>query len=384
VTQHIPVVAMPSIRMATPADAHLPAYDYTLLSAINTCPKWGVLRYELGKRFADSARPTALEMGAMLHEAFAAVRIGLLKKQGLHDHASVHAMRLFGADRTPLVLAPYEQGYTTREYFNSAINCIESLGWEDDPRDVRRTMSNAQDALALYVDDWCTRDDMRVWVADEQNPHDHVGVEIKFDLVLSFRVTQAVLHQLAPPAVCISDVTSSEATVSFRYVGRMDGLCLHGHGDGEMAFIHENKSAARLNDAWKDSYLISHQITGYCVAASMYTGYPVYNGYAIGLAIPRPKRDPFNGIVWEPVTRHPHNVEKWMQWVLHTCEVIWRWAGDPLSAPMYSHSCNRYFRPCSMIPLCYSSPEEQEEMLAEMVDDKWSPLREINNKADSD
>lgn len=381
---HIPVVALPAIRLATPADEHLPAYDFTALSAINTCPKWGVIRYVHGKKFAESGRPVALEMGAMLHEAFAACRIGTLLHTGHREHAVVNSQRLFGDDRSSELLRILESGNTSREYFEACIHVIETFGWVDDDRDARRTMANAHESLSLYVDDWCSRPNMSVWIADPNDATKPAGVEIKFDLVLSFRVTRSVLHQLSPPPVCVTDVTPTEATVSIRYVGRMDGLCYHGEGTGKTLFIHENKSAARLNDAWKDSYLISHQITGYCVAGSLYANEPVYNGYAIGLAIPRPKRDPFGGIVWEPVRRYPHSIQLWLQWVLHTCEIIWRWTGDPLNAPMYSHSCNRYFRPCAYIPLCYEDPEEQVETFASMVDDKWSPLREINHKTDTD
>jgi hypothetical protein len=41
---------------------------------------------------------------------------------------------------------------------------------------------------------------------------------------------------------------------------------------------------------------------------------------------------------------------------------------------MFTHSCNRYFRPCSLIPFCASDREEQERIIAEMVTDEWSPL----------
>ena len=34
-----------STRMATEDDAHLPAYDHTKLSAVNTCPTYGIIRY---------------------------------------------------------------------------------------------------------------------------------------------------------------------------------------------------------------------------------------------------------------------------------------------------------------------------------------------------
>ena len=49
---------------------------------------------------------------------------------------------------------------------------------------------------------------------------------------------------------------------------------------------------------------------------------------------------------------------------------------DPINAPKYSHSCNRYFRPCPMIPMCYGDAEEQVKIRSEMIKDEWSPLSE--------
>jgi hypothetical protein len=36
-------------RMATDADLALEAFDHTKLAAINTCPTWGILRYQMHK-----------------------------------------------------------------------------------------------------------------------------------------------------------------------------------------------------------------------------------------------------------------------------------------------------------------------------------------------
>jgi hypothetical protein len=50
------------------------------------------------------------------------------------------------------------------------------------------------------------------------------------------------------------------------------------------------------------------------------------------------------------------------------------YADDPINAPKYTHSCNRYFKPCSFIAFCDNSEEEQRLILSEMVTDEWSPL----------
>ena len=44
------------------------AYDHTKLSAINTCPTWGILRYTMHKTMGGSSRAMALEAGGAAHE----------------------------------------------------------------------------------------------------------------------------------------------------------------------------------------------------------------------------------------------------------------------------------------------------------------------------
>ena len=62
-------------RMATDEDKHLPTYDHTKLSAINTCPTWGILRYTHHKKMPGSSRAMALAAGSAAHDAFSAVRL---------------------------------------------------------------------------------------------------------------------------------------------------------------------------------------------------------------------------------------------------------------------------------------------------------------------
>jgi hypothetical protein len=67
------------VRVATEADAELPSFDNTKLTAINTCPTWGIVRYHLHKTMSGGSRALALEAGAAMHEMFAAVRLLDLK-----------------------------------------------------------------------------------------------------------------------------------------------------------------------------------------------------------------------------------------------------------------------------------------------------------------
>ena len=63
--------------------------------------------------------------------------------------------------------------------------------------------------------------------------------------------------------------------------------------------VHDNKTASRLNDAWSQSFLLSHQITTYCAAATVFTQHAVHNAEVLGLALPLPKTYDFGGYVRE-------------------------------------------------------------------------------------
>ena len=53
---------------------NLHAFDFTKMSAINTCPTWGIIRYGYHKVFSTTSGAMALEAGSACHEVFAAAR----------------------------------------------------------------------------------------------------------------------------------------------------------------------------------------------------------------------------------------------------------------------------------------------------------------------
>jgi hypothetical protein len=94
------------------------------------------------------------------------------------------------------------------------------------------------------------------------------------------------------------------------------------------------------------------------------------------MAIPLPRSYDFGGIVNEFVTRTDQDFAHWFQWFWHTTRIYEQHKDDPNNAPRYTHSCNRYFRPCSFIPYCAATDEERAQIFDEMVDDEWNPLLE--------
>ena len=344
-----------NFHIATEADKELETYDHTKLSAVNTCPTWGILRYDMHKRMPSQGRAMALEAGHAMHECFAFVRLVTLMHRsneaapGFQDKLwQHHGTRLFGAERLTFISQTIEQCTDEIDVAKTgALAVLETSGFFDDPRDKRRTLSNLEECIYAYVNRW--RWDNPVWIRNPDDPTSDVGIEIPFDLVVDIQ----------------------PADIRFRLTGRIDGI--HYNSRGELC-VHDNKTASRLGDAWSQSFALSHQITGYCVAASAFSGAQIHRSEILGLAIPLPRTYDFGGYVREVVTRQDFHYVRWLDWLVHTIKLVRAYKNNPFDAPKYTHSCNRYFRPCSMIPFCDADDEEQHRIVADMVEEEWSPL----------
>lgn len=346
----------------------IPAFDYTKLTAINTCPRWGLIRYDQHKRMPGNGRNTALEMGSAAHECFSAVRYFELLEYGAGVYGdsfspeSLHekGVKLFGADRLGEIVRLHSAAEDVRRRVNSiALYVANTSGFYDDPSDRRRTLSNLETSIVSYIDR--TELGKRLPIIQP-----FIGIEVPFDITITFDQN--------PPSSCCDSL--SVLIDRLRYVGRVDAL-VHPHNDVGKVEAEENKTASRLNNPWQDSFLTSHQVTGYCVAASKLMGIHVTDAMIRGMMIPLPKTYDLEGIVNMPVSRDGHRVREWLKWVYHTYETWKRWKDDPLNAPEYTHSCNRYFVSCSFIPLCaMADPVERALNFSLMEHDEWSPLKE--------
>jgi hypothetical protein len=229
-----------------------------------------------------------------------------------------------------------------------AIAVLDSGEFYDEPRDKRRTLSNLEECCYAYINRWRWND--LVWMRDPGDPTADIGIEIPFDIVVSI---------------------TGDVYMQFRLTGKIDGI--HWNAKRNLV-VHDNKTASRLGEAWSMSQSMSHQYTGYCVAASVFTQHVVNDCDVLGLAIPLPKSYDFGGFVREPVYRNTYHYRRWIEWMVHTVQLTRQYADDAMNAPKYTHSCNRYFRPCSFIPFCYADDEEQRSILEEMEIAEWSPL----------
>lgn len=341
----------------------IPTFDFTKLSAVNTCPTWGIMRYGHHKVFNANSREMALEAGSACHDVFAAARVFDLMEYGpkLYGRdnivflATKRAKTLFGLERTEEMIREYTSSEDERtRLLRGALYILQTSGFYDDPSDKRRTMTNLEEACIAYLDRY---------PFGKNVPYvngDFVGIETPIDLVVEY---EYINEKLEP------------ARRKVRLTGRIDGIHCN-RNDITDPYIEENKTSSRLGDAWEQSFEMSHQVTGYMAAASTMTECQVTMGRAIGLAIPQPRVYNTNGFSSVTVFRKPHAFTDWAKWFIHTAELYFKYLDDPTEAPKFTHSCNRYFRPCSYIPLCAAPPEERREIYHEMFEREWSPLHE--------
>lgn len=353
-------------RMATDEDKHLPTYDHTKLSAINTCPTWGILRYTHHKKMPGSSRAMALDAGSAAHEAFSAVRLYQYEKfqctnSTQRGNARFHANRLFGKERSERIYNVLSDTATHRtNCINFALETLESGDFYDDISDNRRTISNISESLIAYIDAY----DMErypIWVRNKKDPKTDIGIEIPFDIVvdIQYKYKDRVSHELSPISI-----------MKVRFTGILDGL----HWNKDDLIIIEEKTGARLDDSWLSQWILSHQITGYCIATSTFTNTKCDHALVSGMRIPIGKV-PAEGIRREYVNRSPLLFEKWANWFVTSVEMENTWRDDVVQAPMYTHSCNRYFRSCSFLPFCSEdSIENKLSIIDEMENDEWNPL----------
>lgn len=362
-----------TVRLPRPNEdlSQIETFDYTKLSAVNVCPTWGIVRYGHHKTMNALGRSMALEAGSACHDVFAAVRLYDLLTYGPKVYTDLGETRirelvykrgheLFGErhEGLPLDLSRSNDMF---DYFNDGnedertrvlrgcLYILETSGFYDDPSDKRRTMDKLTEACIAYID----RYDFGKNVPYVNN--EFVGIENAFDLVVTYTRP------------------NHKGARKIRFTGRIDGVHCY-RNDVHYPVIEENKTASRLGDAWEQSFEMSHQVTGYAIAASTITGHSVTQVRVRGLAIPQPRVHDGNGVVSVAVFRYPHQLRTWSDWFVHTVEQYYRYYDDPTQAPKYTHSCNRYFRPCGFIPLCVAEPDDAREIFNEMTVDQWSPL----------
>jgi hypothetical protein len=330
----------------------LPWVDYSTMSAVNTCPRWGLINNWHGKHLASGVeRVLPLEAGRAMHDVFACARIFDLltveptKREAINAYAHQLFTNNYDPERWSRALRYYDTGEDAEtRCMQMALSLLETSGYHDDPKDTRRTQANLESAAIAYIQ----RYPLGRFIPIMQGGK--IGVEVPFDITIDDNI---------------------------RFIGRVDAVCYDTMRPSEkVPEVHENKTGSRIDTVWSSSFDTSNQVTGYCIAMSTLLDMPIRNVMMWGLQIPVPKASSYtDGIMRYPTTRNSESFYEWQQWVLHTLEMIDRYEAEPTNAPMYTHSCSRYFRSCALIPLCTETSERRKHIFDnEMITERWSPL----------
>lgn len=334
-----------SVIPCSGVDSSLPAYSHSRLTNMNYCPTYGVVANQ--RKYIHSTKPTPLTAGATMHEVFAAVRLWQMQYvQKLPKHALHNAHRLFSPDRWSDCVSHTKD--KRDNLIELCFNILHSSGYSDDGNDPVRTITNMETATIAYCDERLPyMEQWPVWVKDKKDHKCQVGIEQPIDAVLIFSDKKRI-----------------------RYIGTIDGLVCN--LNMRRYEVDENKTASRLDEAWRTSFDMSMQQTGYCACSTTVFGFPVLHVRVTGLML-RASRNNDRCLPIEPLPRDATSILHWANWVRHTSELYETYKDDYENAPRYTHSCNRYFRPCGLIPFCCDSADGRRQQWEDMVPADPSP-----------
>lgn len=384
------MIKVVSVNAYPTSDTSLPTFDNTKLVALNTCPVWGLVRYVHHKTMGGYGRAMALEAGGAAHEVFAAHRLYCFYHgakefyEDIPDEIVQRAFnsagrRVFGDERFGEMVGAIDE----REDFRTrivafALQALYNCGFYDDPGDKRRTITNISEMCIAYMDRYDWQDQLPILFFDNKSNEYDIGIEIPMDITLEIEYRHDDNNR--------QDYGETNKVI-VRLTGKTDGIHWSNRDRNEIR-VHENKTASRLDEAWEYSWETNHQPTGYMIGMSVrFSDKSLYGSnidgpvsinksLILGTALPLPANYALTGISRVSATRTQEQKDEWLYWFTETVLTALAFADQPLEAPQYTHSCNRYFRPCSFIPLCASPKAERQIMFEEMPVEEWSPLEE--------
>lgn len=346
------------VRMASPDEVKTMKFrDYSAVTAMYMCPTWGAVRYGMQRKVKGMNREMALDAGHAMHDVFAATRVwNLMVKQQLFDHGVQAMIRMWGNDKMLDMLAIFNQERSDKfgEYHRAefVLHALFTSGFYDSPYDKRRTLDNMETATHFYLQ--MADKHNPVWVANINDPFAPIGIEQPFHCIVE---------------------TMGRWGKTYGLYGKIDGIEMNKKGIPKLA---ENKTTWRIDDAFRCSFDTSHQITGYMAAARALYGIDLVDANVYAMTIPLTKSH-VDSYARVPVKRTAENHDEWAQWFVEGHKMYDKYAGirRVQKAPKYTHSCSRFFRACSMIPLCSTPKAEWKDFFKEtMVEHKWDPTAE--------
>ena len=338
--------------------------DFSTMNAISSCPFRGIVRNVLGKQFKEGEeRNMALEAGDLSHKVYAVWRAMSIKDEELRD---IYVKKFLKQVVPEMPDEIFEK--ELEELVSKTTDCITPLskmmvyadwiiansGFYDDEKDKKRTIENIRTSLMAYGSNFLTLvAEEPVWISEDRTK---VGIELPFEHTIRFEYKE----------------NSVKKVKYVKFIGKIDGI--HVHKNGKL-IIHENKTAARLDDSWLAQWFMSHQITGYCLAASDFVGEFIDQARVLGMQIPVPKSSGY-AYRTERVDRPQHFLENWAKWVIVQADIIEQYKDCPEKAIMNTKSCCAFYSTCPLMCLCTLPEDERKQAINEMVVKKWSPLNE--------
>lgn len=348
---------------------NMPYVTSSMIEAVNTCPRWGIVHNVLGRRFTTGYRQMALEAGSLMHDVFACLNllhIGIFRN--LPEHMHYNGKILFGASRWKYLWEEAtkkssEVTVDSKNVFERLIfACIASSEFYDDPNDKNRTVANLEHCALELLNYWLMNIvQFPIYVSDEKDHTKPIGLEMSLDCVFEIVVEEysKATHQ------------TLEKVRLLRCIGLAD--VVYQNQETKAISLGEYKTASLMNDAWRMAFDTRHQITLYNALLQAHFGrQDTFNTILIGSAIPvRSTSEPVQHFT---VDRDQQHVQELLNTYLFTQGLIKEYKEQPLSTPMFTHSCNRYFRPCSLLDLCVAAKEDQHVMFEGMyVEEAPSP-----------
>ena len=339
----------------------MPYLTSSMIEAVNTCPRWGIVRNVQRRAMVTGFRQMALEAGSHMHDIFAAFNFwNLAVIQGYKEHAIHHFVQLFGAGRANAV----DFAKSVKDADPADVRILDNLAYKmsatsefyDDPNDKNRTLSNLEFCASMLAEYYMLHHvNFPIYVADKDDPTKPIGIEQSLDVVFN----------------CTTD---DDEVFSIRFIGLADAV--YQDPVTNLVTLGEYKTTSGMNDAWHEAFRTRHQITAYNGALAAYFSDNVsYNTILTGSAIPvRKTTQPVEHFT---VQRDVENVLDFLTTAIFAQEMIEQYKqSDVINAPMFTHSCNRYFRPCSMLDFCTAANDDRFVM--------WSNMSELEELSPSE
>ncbi len=350
------MLTLQSVRPTREDELHIKPYvTSSMIEAVVTCPKYGIIYNVQRKRFVTGYRQMALDAGSLMHEVFSIFNLfQVAQNQGLFDHAMYHGEQLFPGGRFDAINfdAIVKSSLTDiRKLEKLAYAVIGSSEYYDDPNDKIRTVANLEHcAITLAEYFLMNHTAFPIYIANKDDPTAEIGIEKSIDVVFTvaneFNMTQDV-----------------------RVIGLLD--VLYQNSEGKVT-LGEYKTTSNMSDAWRNQFALRAQQSAYIGALHAYFDNISEDLILTGSTIP--VRKTTVSVQHFTVERTHQHVLEFLQTAMFAIDLINQHKDNAHNAPMFTHSCNRYFNTCALFDLCTADKADQAIMLENMkVSDDMSP-----------